>query len=129
MTVTVLILLLAFQLKHLVADYYLQFPYMYLNKGQKTGWVRPLFDHALVHGIGTLMIAGAYIVWLTGSDGMLPFALAAFDMVTHFVTDRWKATRGRTPDQPKFWYDLGIDQMVHHVVSILIVYTLVTSCH
>ena len=122
----IFLLLIAFQIKHLIADYYLQFPYMYLNKGQKTGWFKPLFDHSFVHSIGTFMIVSLYSLYVNVFF-MYFWLLPLFDFVTHFITDRWKATRGRTPDQPKFWYDLGIDQMVHHIVSIIIVYILVIA--
>ena len=119
-----LILLIVFQIKHLIADYYLQFPYMYMNKGAKHNWIRPLFDHAMVHSMMTLIIVGTYL----HNDIMLPMVLlvTAFDFITHFITDRWKATRGRKPDESKFWTDLGIDQMIHHIVGILIVFWIIT---
>lgn len=55
-----LFLLLAFQVKRLLADYYLQFPYMYENKGKKKGWVEPLLHHAFIHGIFTLLITALF---------------------------------------------------------------------
>lgn len=122
MTTTILVLLIAFQLKHLIADYYLQFPYMYENKGAKKNWFWPLFDHTLVHAAGTVIILSVYAFTVSSISGFYIVPLATLDLATHFVTDRWKATRGRTPNESKFWYDLGIDQMVHHTVGILIVY-------
>jgi len=126
MTLDALILLLVFQIKHLLADYYLQFPYMYENKGKPTGWVEPLLDHAGVHAIFTAIIIGVYFdiydVSNTLDHNILFFSIIVFDFVTHFITDRWKATRGRTPNESKFWTALGIDQMVHHTVGILIVF-------
>jgi hypothetical protein len=129
MEYNILILLIVFQIKHLIADYYFQFPYMYENKGKETGWFKPLFDHALVHAAGTLFILGAYNLIRCPDDTniitlLMPFFLSAFDLVTHFITDRWKATRGRSPNESKFWTDLGIDQMIHHIVGILIIWSI-----
>ena len=121
-------LLIVFQFKHLIADYYLQFPYMYENKGKPgiTNWVRPLFDHAMVHTTFTFVIIFGFLVGYLelAYDQSLVIAGAAglFDFVTHFVTDRWKATRKGGPDTAEFWQHLGIDQMVHHIVGIIITF-------
>lgn len=122
------VLLVVFQVKHLIADYYLQFPYMYENKGKPTGWINPLLDHTIVHAGFTWVIAlifiGAVIdCQLTALT--VSFAIALFDLATHFVTDRWKATRKTDPSQAFFWTSLGIDQMIHHLVGIAIAYFLV----
>lgn len=59
------ILLIAFQIKHLIADYYLQFEYMYKNKGQVTGWFGPLKDHATIHAAGTgIIVTVAAMIYL-----------------------------------------------------------------
>jgi len=119
------VLLIVFQFKHLIADYYLQFPYMYLNKGQKTGWFYPLLHHSMVHAFFTMVILFVYFIFIDVGMPLIIFYLGVFDLITHFITDRWKATRGKTPDQPKFWTNLGIDQMIHHVVGIIIVFVAV----
>ena len=123
-----LILALIFQIKHLLADYYQQTPYMYLNKGQPIGWEIPLALHAGIQASYTFVISAGYLLYqnLAWSDILvLSFGFWVFDFVTHFVTDRWKATRKGGPDTPKFWIYLGWDQMIHHIVGLLIVYALV----
>ncbi len=130
MTTTILILLLVFQVKHLIADYYLQFPYMYENKGKKKGWFLPLFDHAGIHALGTFLIALSFMKPGPSSEEQLTSFIAIlgitlFDFTTHFITDRWKATRKTDPSQSWFWRSLGIDQMIHHVVGILIIWYIV----
>lgn len=120
-------MLIVFQIKHLVADYYLQFPYMYENKGKQHEWFIPLSHHALIHSGLTLMILSAFGALHcpeASTETILSVLVsgALFDLVTHFATDRWKATRGRVPTENKFWHDLGVDQMIHHVVGIIIVY-------
>ena len=127
MTTEVLVLLLAFQVKHLIADYYLQFPYMYENKGKPIGWLKPLIDHSLVHaGLSILIVAIYGTITLPNVEPAYSYALIIcvflFDFVTHFITDRWKATRKGGPDTSGFWKNLGIDQMIHHTVGILIVW-------
>lgn len=51
-----LLLVVAFKIKHFVADYPLQTPYM-LGKFKARGWVRPLAAHAGVHAGLTAAIA------------------------------------------------------------------------
>ncbi len=117
--IEVFVLLVLFQFKHFIADYLLQFPYMYENKGIKGNWkqwVLPLVDHSGIHAILTLLIISA----ATTAD--IGVKAAAFDFATHFVIDRWKATRGSNPSESKFWRELGIDQMLHHLVGIAIIF-------
>ncbi len=102
MTLEILILLLAFQAKHLIADYYLQFPYMYENKGKAVDWVKPLFDHAGIHSVFTF-----WIVFFTTISPWIALLALVFDFVTHFVTDRIKAIQPEGPDTKRFWTNLG----------------------
>lgn len=137
MTLTLFFLLVAFQLKHLFADYFLQTPYM-LGKF-KPGWdfVGPLSAHCGVHALGTLIV----------TCGLWPFELwklpviLTLDFVVHFTMDRIKASPkylGRyvaltkaqfptaTPEQlrsnERFWWALGFDQFVHHITHYVIIW-------
>ncbi len=87
MIATLFILLVAYQLKHWLADYPLQRPWM-LGKF-KEGWafVPPLAAHAFVHGTFTFLIA-----LVARHDLDLACALAGFDFVIHFAMDRIKAS-------------------------------------
>ncbi len=127
MNIEILVLLVLFQIKHLIADYYLQFPYMYENKGKETGWVKPLFDHAGIHALGTLLIIHFYIISiepeiLTREAFLIFLPATLFDFVTHFITDRIKAIQPEGPDTKKFWTNLGWDQLIHHTVGIIIIF-------
>ena len=104
MPTEILVLLIAFQIKHFIADYPLQFPYMYENKGKSIGWIEPLFIHSSVHAFFTAMIVFTF----TGSPELMMAAIV-FDLTTHFIIDRWKATRPNGPDNYWFWHNLGID--------------------
>lgn len=112
--------LVVFQLKHFVADYPLQTPYM-LAKFQELGWVKPLAAHCLVHAVltGGILLILAIPLWLIVS-------LMAFDFTVHFVMDRIKASPkmlGRyNVTEKKFWWSLGFDQMIHHITHYVIIY-------
>lgn len=105
----ILILLIAFQIKHLICDYFLQFPRHFMNKGTYGKWGG--FEHAGIHGIGTFLLLG-------------PVA-ACFDFVIHYHIDWAKmkigAVKGWKPDNNKFWWALGIDQFAHHITYILLI--------
>ena len=117
--VLLLVLLVVFQLKHLISDFYLQGRYM-LGKFNANGWFLPLFSHVLVHGAMTFFICVLCV----------PFAisiyLSLFDMAIHFTVDRWKVIRSRATDssQPLFWHLLGVDQMFHHLTHYIIIFVI-----
>ncbi len=144
----VFVLLIAFQIKHFLADYPLQTPYM-LGKF-KPGWdfLEPLAAHAGVHAAMT-----ALICWVVNPSLMW---LALVDFAIHFMMDRIKAgpkylgrfkalsgkemlnilsykdTIGLDKFKPQlvsnvfFWWSLGLDQMIHHLTHYFIVYMIVT---
>lgn len=159
------LLLVLFQLKHFLADYPLQTPYM-LGKFKNTGWVLPLATHCGVHVLFTLTISLFYTQDLTLISGLL-----ILDFTVHFIMDRIKASpsllgryeamskgefRGslesrslysqglghgklnetcelgikkldrKFKENTYFWYSLGLDQMIHHLTDIAIIYILVT---
>jgi len=118
---TIILMLFAFQIKHFIADYPLQNTYM-LGKFKEYGWVAPLSVHCAVHSLITFLICsyfGFYVAILA----------ACFDFVIHFTMDRIKASPkllGRyKQDNPKFWWALGFDQMVHHLTHYLIIFAVV----
>ena len=119
----IFIFLFAFQIKHLIIDFYLQTPYMYENKGQKTGWIEPLLLHSVYHAVGTYLLI---LVWHLYTQNDMTFymgyAIAGIDLVSHFIVDRWKATQPEKPDTTKFWTNLGWDQFWHHTFGLIIVY-------
>jgi hypothetical protein len=117
------ILLIVYQVKHYVADFPLQREYMLRKTLPHWDFLLPLMTHCAVHGLLTLAIC---LVW-----GPHLWWLALFDFVVHFITDRVKSGPrylGRFNDltQAGFWNVLGLDQMVHHLTHIVIIYVLVT---
>ena len=117
----VFVLMVGYQLKHFLCDYPLQVEYM-LRKGEP-GWsfFIPLATHCLVHGGFTLVITFLLKpnVWW----------LALVDFFAHFIMDRVKSGPkylGRFSDKEasSYWNCFGLDQMVHHLTHIYIVWVL-----
>jgi len=118
------LLLVVYQIKHLVADYFLQGKYM-LGKFKEHGWGQPLTAHVSVHAVFTFIICLSFGVSLLYS-----VALAALDFVVHFVVDRIKASPnllGRwKPTEKQFWWALGVDQMMHHLTHYVIIFAILS---
>lgn len=116
---SIFLLLVIYQLKHFICDYPLQNAYM-LGKFKESGWVKPLLAHTGIHAIATFLIAFAFTNLF-----FLSLSLAAFDLVVHFIMDRVKASPkmlGRFDIKDKrFWWSLGLDQMVHHLTHYAII--------
>lgn len=108
------LLLLAFAVKHLAADFFLQTTWMAHGKARDAAWLAPLCAHTGLHGLGTLLIALAVAPAL--------WWLAAVDVGIHTVIDRGKALIGRRTRFPatdaRFWWLIGVDQFLHHVTHI-----------
>jgi hypothetical protein len=111
--------------KHAVADFYLQTPFQYLNKG--TYGHSGGFIHA---GIHTALTPLVYLVLLPGSLVMAG-AIALGEFLVHYHIDWLKEQvthrNGLTPQNPAFWYALGTDQLVHGLTYLGIVAILVAA--
>lgn len=88
-------LLIIFQIKHFLADYPLQTPYM-LGKFKEEGWVGPLSAHAGVHAVFTMFIVLFYGNIVNNSNSLIVLVVAIlaglFDFVVHFTMDRIKSS-------------------------------------
>ena len=114
---------LAFVVKQLLADYFLQTIWMVTGKGAERGWVVPLAAHAGIHAAGTLLIVLAVrpsFWWL-----------AAVDFVVHFAIDRGKALAvrrlGYAMTDSGFWWAIGTDQALHQVTHFAFVLLLLVA--
>ncbi len=114
-------LLIVFQIKHFIADFPLQREYMLKKVSPSWDFVLPLVLHSGVHAVFTLAICLTYrpALWW----------LALMDFVIHFIMDRIKSGPrylGRYNDKNRagFWNALGIDQMVHHLTHLWIIWAL-----
>lgn len=142
---SLLALLIAFQVKHFVADYPLQTPWM-LGKFKKEGWMFPLAAHSAVHALFTFVI-GWLVMQLTlfETNQSLLATVALLDFSIHFTMDRIKASPSllgrykalsanefRTADAAAlrsnryFWWALGFDQLVHHITDCVSIYLILS---
>lgn len=107
-----------FALKHFVCDFPLQStPWMYKNKGV-------LFHpggltHAFIHSVGTWFVLALYSpnTWI----------LALLDGLIHYLIDFLKVniteSAGLKPDNSEwYWVLLGIDQLLHFLTYVGLVY-------
>ena len=111
--------------KHAIADFYLQTPYQYLNKG-KYGHPGG-FIHA---GIHTALTPLVYLVLVPGSL-LIAGALALGEFTVHYHIDWLKEQvthrNGWTTRDPGFWHALGTDQLVHGLTYLGIVAILIAA--
>jgi len=112
-------------LKHAVADFYLQTPYQYLNKGtygHPGGCI-----HAGIHAVLTPFV---YLV-LVPSSLLLVLAITIGEFAVHYHVDWMKEQvmhrNGWTAHDRGFWYALGTDQLVHGLTYLLIVAALMMA--
>ena len=145
---TLFLLLILYQIKHLVIDYPLQGTYMLGKFKPGWDWVGPLLAHVALHAVGTYLIA----IWFVGP--LFALWLAVIDMLLHGAMDRIKASpnllgrfKALMYEKPKviaaldnwspvvqqeardklfsdkmFWNSLGFDQMIHHLTHYLIIF-------
>jgi hypothetical protein len=112
----ILILYVAFRIKQLVCDFFLQPSWMALAKGQpaKKGGSRALFIHAGIHAAFTfaLMLYFAPTLWWLG----------IVDFVVHSLIDKSKAMlnykTGWTYKDNAYWWAFGIDQEAHNLTHL-----------
>lgn len=113
----IILLLVLLQVKHFIADFLLQFPYMIAEKG--TYWAEGGRHHALLHTAGTFLALAT--VMLESID--LAVYLAFLDGVIHYHIDwvKMNLSRGLLPSDNAFWAWLGFDQALHQLTYLLLV--------
>lgn len=117
---TTIILLALFGIKHFIADFVLQYPYMLGEKG--IYGARGGIDHAMIHAMLTaFVIAAVTDHWFYG------LLLGGLDGVLHYHIDwaKQQLNRGLTAADRKFWILLGADQGLHYLTYIGIIAILV----
>jgi len=117
MNATVFILLALFGIKHFLADFLMQYDYMLREKGiyGATGGVH----HALVHASFTF-----FILVFVATNANVMIALAALDFAVHYHVDFYKQqlNKNLTTADRMFWVLLGLDQALHYLTYIGIIY-------
>lgn len=147
------LLLIYFQFKHFFADYPLQTPWMLKKFSKDWSFVGPLSAHCGVHAMFTalaVIFSGRLDCWyLPLVDFVAHFVMdrikASPNLLGRFEALSKKEMKGILSYVPTlgsdgvknrfgeqlssnrwFWYSLGIDQMVHHLTDLFIVWILVS---
>lgn len=110
-----ILLFLAFVVKHFICDFLLQRSYQYRNKGiyGHPGGIL----HAGIHAAGTVLVL---LLWPFSWTVILLLALA--EAVVHYHIDWLKCDLTRryqwNSSQDAFWIALGADQMLHYLTYV-----------
>jgi hypothetical protein len=117
----VLAALLILQFKHFIADFVLQTPYQFLNKG-KYGHPGGVI-HAAIHALGSII---AFLV--IRPSLALGAAIVIGEFIAHYHIDGLKERTVKVNQwvfpQSEFWWTFGADQALHQVTYVVIVATL-----
>jgi Protein of unknown function (DUF3307) len=111
--------------KHAAADFYLQTPYQYLNKG--------IYGHpgGLLHSAIHVALTPLVYLVIAPASLLLVGAIALGEFVVHYHVDwaKEKITHGNgwTPQSPGFWHALGTDQLAHGLTYLAIVAILIAA--
>ena len=110
--------------KHTLADFFLQTPYQFLNKG--------IYGHpgGLLHaGIHAVLTAPVFFVLPAGSI-LFGALILGGEFVVHYHVDWLKEQTVKRlalqPDMAGFWRAIGLDQLAHMLTYVAIVALLVS---
>lgn len=110
-----LILLCLLQIKHMLADYFLQTRMMLDGRAQYAHFGR--FLHAGVHAAGSFLAFS-----IVGTPVVFALLIALLDWVIHFHIDWWKgrhtADQELTPEDAAYWRASGVDQALHQLTYV-----------
>ncbi len=116
---SILLLFCLLQIKHMFGDYFLQTPRMLSGRGTYLHFGR--VQHAAVHA---LLSIPAFL--LVGADFTFVLALVAVEWLVHFHLDwakaRFSETRELNPGQALFWNAFGVDQALHQLTYVAMIW-------
>lgn len=111
----ILVLLLLLQIKHVIADFFLQNAYIIRHRryyGHPGGLL-----HVAIHLAGSLVV-----LLIMGTTLPLLAGLLAVEGVIHYhldwSKDNFVARRMLTPQDAMYWYATGIDQGLHQATYL-----------
>lgn len=110
-------LISALLIKHMVADFVLQTPWMIVNKGQY-GHAGGL-AHAGIHSGLTLLV----IIWVCAPLVAVTILVAEFIVHYHLDWGKEKVNQSfaTTPENGLYWRTFGIDQLAHQLTYVVMV--------
>lgn len=123
-TTEVLVLLLLLQVKHVVADYFLQTEYILENRSN--------YGHpgGLLH-VGLHAAGSAVVLIVMGTAPALLAAILLVEAVFHYhldwFKDNWVAARKLSPRDAGFWHATGLDQALHQASYLVLAWAWVAG--
>ncbi len=119
----VFLMLCLLQIKHMFADFFLQTPKMLSGRGEYFHMGRA--QHAGVHVVGSVIV-----FLLFGAPLTFILVIGALEWVVHFNIDFFKASysdkKQLEPNQAAFWRAAGLDQCLHNLTYVAMVWAWVT---
>lgn len=104
--------------KHWIADFVIQSDWQVSQKGIYGAWGGII--HSGIHGLMTTIILCFFLPYIYGA-----ILIGVFDALVHYHTDFVKARFGeKDPSNPRFWIHLGLDQLIHALFYIWLVWIL-----
>lgn len=120
---SILLAFIVLAVKHTIADFFLQTPYQFRNKG--------IYGHpgGLLHSAIHVALTLPVFLLLPPATIMLALAIIAGEFAVHYHLDFYKerAIRryGLTHRDPWFWRLFGIDQLAHLITYVVIIALLI----
>lgn len=118
-----LILLALLQIKHFFADFVLQTHSQTVKKGV---WLHPVgVSHSIEHAYCSLIVLLPFsMIWTISPHLILLVVLV--ESVLHYIIDYTKVKFGnKNMVAPLFWTQFGLDQLLHQLTYLVMVYTLI----
>jgi hypothetical protein len=121
----ILILLLLLQIKHCYADFYLQ---TYMQTVKKGVWMDPIgLSHTVDHIYSSLIVMLGFSLFVSINPISIIFVVAV-EGIIHYLIDFTKVKYGcKDNTKPIFWTQFGLDQLVHEMTYLWMVWYLLVS--
>ena len=114
-------LLTGFLVKHMIADYYLQYSWMIKHKGTYGHWKG--MAHSELHGFFTWLL-----LFYFGFGFFWALLMGLLDTFLHYHIDYAKSNLWKRsnygPNDQMYWVIHGTDQFLHMMTYVLIIYIL-----
>lgn len=120
---SILLAFIVLSVKHTIADYFLQTPYQFQNKG--------IYGHpgGLIHSAVHVSLTLPVFLILPPATMGLALAIIAGEYVIHYHVDWGKEQLieryGLTQSDPQFWNLFGVDQLAHFLTYVAIIALLI----
>jgi len=120
---TILLLFCLLQIKHMFADFFMQTPKMLSGRGQY--WHMGRAQHAGVHAVMSIPVFA-----IVGAGPLFIVMLVAAEWVVHFNIDWCKGricqAQNLDPFKPAFWRITGVDQALHQLTYVAMIWAWAT---